>query len=86
MDSDELYYAYMVFPYVVRNPSVPDWDPDGNLTLPYLTYYGPDRLFLPRKPLQLCSELDHDECHFKFALAIDKKSEILAYLWRQQDN
>ena len=25
--------------YVVRNPSVPDWDPDGNLTfkLPYLT-------------------------------------------------
>ena len=23
--------------YVVRTPSVPDWDRDGNLTLPYLT-------------------------------------------------
>ena len=43
MDSDELYYAYMVFPYVlmyvVRNPSVPDWDRDGNLTLPAIYIY-----------------------------------------------
>ena len=41
----EVAVAYVFFPYVlmyvVRNPSVPDWDRDGNLTLPYLTVeYG----------------------------------------------
>ena len=28
--------------YVVRTPSVPDWDRDGNLTLPYLTNIMPE--------------------------------------------
>ena len=45
----EIAVAYVFFPYVlmyvVRNPSVPDWDRDGNLTLPYLIFRDP----LPRR-------------------------------------